>query len=310
MTQFTFAQYDAFSDKPFGGSQAAVIENAQTIDKATRLKIAREIGLPATAFVGDIDAHQVEVQFMSTVMELPMCGHGTICLMSHLTESGYFPLTDNQPREIELKLPNGNATVEISKVDNQRIQVMLDIKPPSFKNPPDDNHRLVKILGLDHDDLDKQRPLEIAHGDFIHLVVPLAGLHSARKVQPDFAGIVDYCHDHGIETVVVFSTEVEHSENFIHVRDFCPAVGVAESAAAGTTNAALTSYLIRHAMVQPNVDGIIDISAEQGHEINRPSRIRSVAQITSKTPSTSQNEILRLQVGGIATRIIDGQIYL
>ena len=51
MPSVPFALYDAFSDKPFGGSQAAVISDAIEINGASRTRIAREIGMPATCFV-------------------------------------------------------------------------------------------------------------------------------------------------------------------------------------------------------------------------------------------------------------------
>ena len=90
--------------------------------------------------------------------------------------------------------------------------------------------------------------------------------------------------------------------NDIHVRDFCPAVGVSESAAAGTTNAALTGYLIRHRVVA-NATKMVTVKAEQGIELGRPSSIQSIATL-------DENQISRLQVGGIATRVLDGNIYL
>jgi PhzF family phenazine biosynthesis protein len=86
MRCFPFALYDAFSATAFGGSQAAVLIDAKSINTAERQQIAREIGMPATAFVDSLDEDWIEVQFMSTVMELPMCGHGTICLLTHMLE--------------------------------------------------------------------------------------------------------------------------------------------------------------------------------------------------------------------------------
>jgi predicted PhzF superfamily epimerase YddE/YHI9 len=78
---------------------------------------------------------------------------------------------------------------------------------------------------------------------------------------------------------------------------------VAESAAAGTTNAALTGYLIRHGIVRPNGDGRVSILAEQGHEICRPSTIRTVADLNGDT-------IDRLRVGGVATKVADGLLHI
>jgi PhzF family phenazine biosynthesis protein len=301
MNSFPFALYDAFSATAFGGSQAAIITGATDINPVQRQCIAREIGMPATAFVDDFGEDWIKVQFISTVMELPMCGHGTICLLTHMLETELLKMA-RPGSEIELRLPKSVATVSLNKNDTGRYQVMLDITPPGFEPPPPHSGSLLKVLGLEVGALAAELPLETARGDFVHLVVPLTGLEAMHAIKPDFSGMIEFCHAYGIETIAVFCTEVENSYNTIHVRDFCPAVGVSESAAAGTTNAALTSYLVRHALVPTNKD-VITVNAEQGLELGRPSSIQSIVTL-------SDNSILRLQVGGIATRVMDGQVYL
>jgi len=302
MTAFPFALYDAFSDRVFGGSQAAVITAAGPIDRAQRQNIAREIGMPATAFVDEIGDGWIVVQFISTVMELPMCGHGTICLCTHLLESGLLKLDEMGSRGVELRLPSTSARVELSRRDDSRFRVMLDIAPPLFEPPPPHIGTLLTLLGLDAGALDAELPLETARGDFIHLVVPLSGLAPMRAINPDFNKMVEFCNANGIETIAVFCREVENSENMIHLRDFCPAVGVSESAAAGTTNAALSSYLVRHGLL-PTQQDRIELNAEQGLELGRPSSIQSIVTLDN-------GAISRLQVGGVATKVFDGQVYL
>ena len=302
MKAFPFALYDAFSARSFGGSQAAVMTDAAAIDSAQRQQIAREIGMPATAFVDEAGAGWIRAQFMSTVMELPMCGHGTICLFTRLLECGLLTLDDNGSSSVQLRLPKTTATVSLSRRDDDRFRVMLDIRPPEFEPPPPHLGTLLTLLGLDAAALDAELPLETARGDFIHLVVPLAGLAAMRAIRPDFNGMIDFCRTNGIETIAVFCREVENPDNRIHVRDFCPTVGVSESAAAGTTNAALTSYLVRHGLLPTNANSI-SLNAEQGLELGRPSSIQSLVTLAN-------GGIARLQVGGVATRVFDGQVYL
>ena len=47
MAMYPFALYDAFSDRVFGGSQAAVFADAAGIGADQRRLIAKEIGAPA-----------------------------------------------------------------------------------------------------------------------------------------------------------------------------------------------------------------------------------------------------------------------
>ena len=76
-------------------------------------------------------------------------------------------------------------------------------------------------------------------------------------------------------------------------------MGVAESAAAGTTNAAVAGYLFRHRLIDAGPDGVIELIAEQGIEINRPSEIHSRLHV-------SANRIETQWVGGVAAKVVTG----
>ncbi len=303
MGTFPFALYDAFSDKAFGGSQAGIVCNGAGLDSETRLKIAREFGWPATCFVSAASSSMISARFYSTKREYPMCGHGTVCLMTLMIEKGILCWDDNDRIQVELDLPDSTATVEISRLENQRALVMLDIAPPDHHSVEPDIASLARLLDIAEDDLVDDLPIEIVSGSFAHLVVPVNGLASMKRIKPDFEGMSKFCEIHGVETIAVFCMEVENAGNIVHVRDFCPAVGVPESAAAGTTNGALTSYLFKHKLVRDEGSGVIELTAEQGIEIGRPSTLYSVVFIEN-------GNIARLQVGGIATKVTEGQLYL
>ena len=303
MVTVPFALYDAFSDTAFGGSQAGVISDAGGLGADTRRRIALEIGAPATGFVTASGGRSISARFLSTVTELPMCGHGTMGLMTRMVEEGVLDWNGCDRIDVELRLPAATAAVEITSREDGRPLIMLDIRPPSFRQDRFDAEWLARLLTLDKDDFGRDWPMETVGGDFVHLVVPVKDLATMRRVAPDFTGLVYFCHDHEVQTVTLFCTEVVRPDHDLHVRDFCPAVGVAESAAAGTTNAALTSYLIRHGIVRQNGDGRIIVQAEQGLELGRPSSIRSVV-------SMEGDRMTRLQVGGVATKIMDGRMHL
>ncbi len=303
MRKVPFSVYDAFTDKAFGGSQAGIVLEADGIDSATRLKIAQELGFPATCFVYEFNNNSITVRFQSTEQEYSMCGHGTICLMTRMIDMGILDWQDRKIMNVELVVNSTIAPVEIHRQKDGRALVMLDIQPPQFNIEVPDPQILAPLLGIKPDDYDKELPFEKACGDFNHLVVPVTSIESMGRIAPDFSNLKKYCLDNKIDTVATFSREVKQSGYDIHVRDFCPAVGVAESAAAGTTNAALTSYLIRHDLMHADTIGQIRVMAEQGLEIGRPSTIRSVVSIKA-------GKIRRLQVGGVATKIFDGDLYL
>jgi len=304
MTSVPFALYDAFSEAAFGGSQAGIVSDAADLDARTRQQIASEIGAPATAFITAQSERSVSVRFHSPLTEYTMCGHGTICLMTRMIEQGVLAWDGKDRIEVDLCLPASTSLVQIRPHADGRPEVFLDIVPPELAQPALDKQLLAGLLGLRTQDFDQDRPLQTASGDFVHLIVPLRDLDRMARITPDFRGLVHFCKRYGLQTIAVFCTEVEGAGSDVHMRDFCPAVGVPESAGAGTTNAALATYLIQHNILQlAERKGQIIVQAEQGIELERPSIIRSVVSMDGMG-------ISRLQVGGVATRVFDGELYL
>ena len=296
-----FAIYDAFTAAAYSGSQGAIVLEAAHIEAAARARMAREIGVPATAFVDTVAGDRVRLQFFSTVMELPMCGHGTICLITHLVRTGLLSCDGDDWHCARLDLPKGTAVVEYRRRPDGQIEVMLDVAVARFEPADLDLDQLARILGVARAGFSADLPVDMARADFIHLCLPFRDLAAMAKLSPDFPALKAFCIDNGLETVAGFCTETQDPQRHLHVRDFCPAVGVAESAAAGTTNAALAAYALRHGLVAPDGTGQALVLAEQGIELGRPSQITSRLKVTD-------GMITRLQVGGVAARVLEGEI--
>ena len=305
MTEKTvpFALYNAFSETLFGGAQGAVVLSAGDIDSQIRQNIASELGYPATCFVRSITPDTVTVNFHSTLREYTMCGHGTICLMTYLLEKGELRFFGTDKLQINLKLPTKTAMVELFDRGNGEFLVMLDFALPTFRNDHPDTIAIANFLGLEVANLDSTNPIEVASGDFVHLIVPIKTLNAMQSIRPNFPDIKSFCLANSIDTIACFSAQTQQENFDFHVRDFCPAVGVAESAAAGTTNAALAAYWYRHDLLAAREVEFQCLKIEQGMEIGRQSTIYT--EIRSQ-----MNEISRLQVGGFAQKIITGQLML
>lgn len=300
--EIPFSLYDAFTDKALGGSQGGVIVTDGELDAKLRQNIAFEVGAAATAFVSAYDATSITTRFHSTITEYGMCGHGTLCMITQMLEEEVFAWSEKEYLKLDLKLPSSTACVEIYKNKDNLAQIMLDINAAKFEANSSDTARLASLLSISMDNFDKTVPIELGRGDFTHLIVPINGLDAMSSMKPDFSGLVKFCKEFGIQTVACFSKETVDKNNTIHVRDFCPAVGVNESAAAGTTNAALSAYLFRNDLCDKSQD-VINIRAEQGIEMGRPSLVQSIIH-------HSKGEISRIQVGGVAVKTISGTMFL
>jgi len=296
-----YSLYDAFSSQKYGGSQAAIVLNAKSLDQPTRVAIANELGYPATVYVSDISGNTISVQFYSTVAELPMCGHGTVALISCLADRELIDCSCGGSLDLTLLLPNGDTKVSALKTSDKHTLAMLEVKVADFRNDAINTESLCNALGLKPESFATHLPIETAVADFTHLIVPVRGIADVKLLQPSFADIVTFHKDYGIETITVVSTETSSTTAAVRIRDFCPAVGVAESAAAGTTNAAVAGYLFRHKLIEAGADDVIELIAEQGIEINRPSEIHSRLHI-------SANRIETQWVGGVASKVASGNL--
>jgi len=297
------ALFDAFTDKTLGGSVAAMVDDASELETDQMQRIAKEFGAPATCFITVASADAVTVRFFSTMTEYPMCGHGTIGLMTWLADRDIIPCTENQTSTISLSTPAGSADVEVRRRVNGRVEVMLTLAEAPFEKSPVDALTLASCLGIDVGGFADALPIELSRSDFIHLMVPIRDLATMQAMAPDFGAITSLCHAHGIGTISLISVETVHPESTIHCREFAPALGTPEAPASGTTNRANACFLLRHGLINATVDGMHVIIAEQGYEMGRPSEVRS--ELTLK------NGILtKVRVGGIATKSIEGHLYL
>lgn len=132
--------------------------------------------------------------------------------------------------------------------------------------------------------------------------MPLTGLDAIRGLVPDFERLASLSRRLGVQTVNAFTLETVDAAASIHSRDSSPAIGVDEEAGSGTTNSALSCYLIKHGLVRANAgESHVSILAEQGFEMGRPSRIRSQIKLVD-------DEIDEVWVGGTAVRVLTGSI--
>ena len=303
MTGYRTALFDAFSESALGGSVAGMVADAGDLDPDRMQRIARELGAPATAFITGVDDSRIDVRFFSTLTEYPMCGHGTVGLLTWLVERGVFTLDGGCPLTITLCTPAGSVPVEVRRREDGRPEVMLSLDVVDFEPSPLGAAELASMLGVGEDAFAVRPPVEITHSEFTHVIACMRDLAAIRAVTPDFGAIAARCRQLGVHTLSVFTTETENPESSIHCREFCPAVGTPEAPASGTTNRALACYLLRHGLIDPSPDGTRTVIAEQGYEMGRPSLIRTELTL-------AKGRAARVRTGGVATKSMEGTLYL
>ena len=299
MKPYRVALFDAFSEELFGGSVAGIIGNAQDLPAELMQQIAKEIGAPATCFIVGVDDRGVEVRFFSTAKEYPMCGHGTVALMTWLADDGVFTVDTGGKRVVELRTPDHTTSVALQRRPDGRLEVMLTLAGVVFESCSVGDADLAPLFGTVIAGAVDAQPIELAVAEFSHLVVPVNSLEVMRSLSPDYGRIEAFCQTVNADTLVLFTLETERPESTIHCREFCPRVGTPEAPASGTTNRALACYLLRHGRGAPSPEGHETVISEQGYEMGRPSQVRTELRMRD-------GELAQIRVGGVATKTLEG----
>ena len=179
---------------------------------------------------------------------------------------------------------------------------MMSQPLPEFSECAAKASELAEALGIDTESLSVDLPPEIVATSTRHLFIPVCSLKAIQTMKPDFSQIEALSRSLDVLTVDTLSLETIDPECVVHSRDFCPIVGTPEAAASGTTNSALSCYLVKHGM--PSSDQTVPrLMAEQGFEMGRPSRIHTEVTV-------SNGAILGVRVGGKATLSLEGRVRL
>lgn len=300
MNSRLFAVFDSFSGVAFGGSRAALVDNAAELDAATMQQIAIEFDAPATGFISEVSPGCVKVRFFSTQTEYPMCGHGTIALTTWLVERKLVAVPETGT-ELMLQTPQSKAVVHLAFNENGRLIVQLSLQLAAFEAWRGDSRELFAALRLDTATASTEFPIGYTNTDFRHLVIAVDRLKDLQSVNPDFSTLQEVCRQQDIDTVMMFCLQTQDSDVDVHCREFAPAVGADEVPATGTTNRALACYLHQYGVIPFSSNGETVVQVEQGLEMGRPSLIQSI--VTSRNGS-----ITTVRVGGMATKTLQGEL--
>lgn len=298
---------DAFTDKLFGGNPAGVVildDGYGFPDDETMQKTAAELRYSETAFIRRIDDNTFNVRYFTPAAEVDLCGHATIasfhCLHSAgLVKTGTTVVNKTLAGDLNIAVEENSILMDMASPE-----YIGDIKDPVAAK------ELYEIMGLLFDaNLQAFKNQPIAGGDGSRLspeiistglpdiIMPVADRAQLAAISPDFDALTELSRKYKVVGVHAFTLDGGRFRGgdpniTAFCRNFAPLYDIDEEAATGTSNGALTYYLMRNGLVVAPSDCLFI----QGEAMCRPSAIRSRAQ---------KNKI---QVGGCAVILAEGII--
>ncbi len=299
-----FYQADVFTDLPFGGNPVAVIPDAEGLTDREFQQIAREMNLSETVFVlpPTDPAATVKIRIFTPTQEIPFAGHPVVGAFYVLGTLGRLSLKDPLTRIVH-ECNIGLFPVEVHVRDRAVTRVVMTQPKPQFLGrvePTQDLFEMAKALGVAKAQIDGTKlPVEVVSTGLPVIIVPVRTLTAVRSMQPDMAAITELCERHGANGIMVFTTMTVEDLSTVHTRMFAPAIGIPEDPATGSASGALGAYLVQNGVVEVGPTSMI--MAEQGYEMDRPSRI--LIQVDS-----DDDVIQEVKVGGQAVMVVEGTL--
>ncbi len=299
-----FYQADVFTDLPFGGNPVAVIPEADALSDQELQQIAREMNLSETVFVfppGDRSA-SAKIRIFTPTQEIPFAGHPVLGAFFVLGTLQRLPLTE-PVTSVNYECNIGVFSVELYVCRNEILRVVMSQPKPEFLGriePVKDLFEVANALGLAKSAITGTKfPVEVVSTGLPVIIVPVRTLTAVRSIVPNGAAINELCARYGANGLMVFTTVTVEAVSSVHTRMFAPSIGVPEDPATGSASGALGAYLVHNGVVE--VGPTTEIIAEQGYEVDRPSRI--VIQVESE-----DDAIQAVKVGGQAVLIMEGTL--
>ncbi len=297
-----FYQADVFTDQPFGGNPVAVLPDAQGLTDRELQQIAREMNLSETVFVfpPTDQAAVAKIRIFTPTREIPFAGHpvlGTFYVLGELKK-----LAVREPVTCAVYECNlGLFPVELHTHRGEILRVVMSQPKPQFLNQVEGVQAVfdvAKALGVSKNAITEAKwPIQVVSTGLPVMIVPVRTLTAVRSIMPDVSAVNRLCERYGANGMMVFTTMTVDEAATVHTRMFAPPVGVLEDPATGSASGALGAYLVHHGVVE--VAPMTEIVAEQGYEIERPSRI--LIQVES-----DDDAIQEVKVGGQVVMVAEG----
>ena len=250
-------QVDAFTDTLFEGNPAAVVLLDDAADAPWMQALARETGLPATAFAHRLGDGVYGLRWFSPLTELALCGHGTLSTAHVLFERGA------QAEVVRFQ------TREAGELQARRVDGLIELDFPAVPTAPAEAPRaLVDSLGA--------APTHVERGRFDYLV-ELGSQAELEQLAPD----LQLLRTVDTRGVIVTARAGVPDVDFVS-RFFAPSVGNDEDFVTGSAHCALAPYWASRLGSDALVG--VQLSARRGTvhvRLNGPDRVTLGGQVVT-----------------------------
>jgi trans-2,3-dihydro-3-hydroxyanthranilate isomerase len=297
--------WDVFAARPLEGNALAVVPDAAGLSDATMQAVAREFALSETVFVRPGPEGRPRLRIFTPAQELPTAGHPTVGAAFALDRRGRLA-----GARAAFELGVGPVGVALERDARGRLtRAWMDQGRPARLAAGLDRPGVADALGLIARDLDPDLPPEVWSAGNPFLLAPLRDEAALARAWLSLARLDDTVPA-GHRAVLAFVPPA--GDRPVRCRMFGEALGVVEDPGTGSAHGPLGAYLARHERApRPSADRPVALASLQGVEMGRPSHLSlRLRALPAGTPPDADRADVLVEVGGSATRVLDGRLRL
>jgi trans-2,3-dihydro-3-hydroxyanthranilate isomerase len=283
---------DVFTATPLEGNALAVVHDADELDEATMLAVARETRLSETTFVQR--AHVAGADYRNRIWtverELPFAGHpslGTAVAVARVDRTHRQDASEPRAARYVQQTGAGLQPIDVRLHDAHRAYASM-LQEPAVHGEELPRSQVVQAIGLTPEHADRALPPQLVGSGLTQLILPLRDLDALARARPAWPAVERLLATHGATTL--YAAVCDPGNARARARSFVSAA-TGEDPATGSAAGPLCAYLAKRA-------GTTTLTVEQGIEMGRPSRLETAMEGD------------RPRVGGDVVVVADGTLNL
>jgi trans-2,3-dihydro-3-hydroxyanthranilate isomerase len=291
-------QVDVFTDTPLTGNPVGVILDASGLTDQQLEAIAREMAVPATAFIlpPSTAAAHVRIRVYTPQAEVPLLGHAAIASFHALAEDRMLGMDQPGTYKFDVEVKSGIMPVRVEK-RSDATECYLSLPTPEFIRAGQFKLDAMRILNIALEEFESRMPIVVAGA----LYVPIRRLHTIFSMRPNFFAMSQFLINKNLTGLCAFTLETVDRTSTVHSRYFSPTAVVNEDPVTGSANGPLGVYLFERGELQDD-DGKVVLIGEQGDAIGRKGRVTVTLMVQGSA-------VVSLEVGGRAITSLKGEMF-
>lgn len=299
-----YHRLDVFTDRPLGGNPLAVFPDGRGLEAGEMQQLAREMNLSETVFVLPPSQPTAvkRLRIFTIDRELPLAGHPVVGAAHVLAATSALPLRNGR-NVVNFELGAGLLPVEIDVQDGVVGSVFMTQKPPRLGEPFRELDLIATALGLKPEQLElgELHPRVVDTG-IPWFLIPIVDRKALRSMKPQVQVCEELARVIGTDLFHCFTQDTGDADCAARARHvWFGTVTPGEDPVTGSAIGCIASYLVSEGVILAAPEA--EFAIEQGEEVGRRGKVTARIEMRSGV-------VVRVQVGGTAVHIGDGEIRL